>query len=213
MMKRVIAIGLLGLGLAACHRAVPPEVLQQWQSRPLFTCCNIHYEGNEITDANYYAGSMLPFGSPAAVQRMTADSVTFRSGGTELTLYHSYGRDQESAQQFFSKILVPDDPHTRFAAFPKDVQDAIRDGRVERGMTREQVIMSLGYPPTHRTASTDLNTWTYWYNRWATYTVQFGDDGKVTMIVGNAPTHNQPIANPTPIPPPPVRSIHRKSKQ
>jgi hypothetical protein len=79
-------------------------------------------------------------------------------------------------------------------------------------MTKPQVIMSLGYPPTHRTASIDMNTWTYWTNRWITYQVQFGEDGKVSMLVGNAPTHNEPIVEPTPIPSPPVRSIHRKSK-
>lgn len=211
-MKRTIAIALLGVGLAACHPPVSPEVLRQWQTRSLYTCCNIHYENPNVSDANYTVGSILPFGSPATVEKMTSDAVTFRAGATELTLAHAYGRDQESAQQYFSKILVDTDPHTRFATFPKQVQSAITDGRVEVGMTKEQVIMSLGYPPTHRTASTDLNTWTYWYNRWITYTVGFNDKGVVQNMVGNAPTHNDPIKTPTPIPPPPVRSIHRKSK-
>ena len=210
-MQRAIAIILLGVGLAACHPPVSPEVLQQWQSRTLYTCCNIHYEKNEVSDANYSIGSTLPFGSPAVVQKMTTDAVTFRSGATELTLIHSYGRDQESAQQYFGKILVETDPHVRFATYGKQVQAAISDGRVEQGMTKEQVIMSLGYPPTHRTASTDANTWIYWYNRWVTYEVQFDAKGVVSNIMGNAPTRNEPIVA-TPVPPP-VRSIHRgKSK-
>ncbi len=72
--------------------------------------------------------------------------------------------------------------------------------------------MSLGYPPTHRTASTDANTWIYWYNRWVTYQVQFDAKGVVSNIMGNAPTRNEPIVAPTPVPRP-VRSIHRgKSK-
>jgi hypothetical protein len=209
-MRRAIAIGLLGVALAACHPPVSPEVLQQWQSRTLYTCCNIRYEGPNITDANYAVGAILPFGSQATVTKMTSDSVSFRAGGTELTLAHSYGRAQETSQQYFGKILVETDPHARFATFPKMVQQAIQDARVEHGMSKEQVIMSLGYPPTHQTASTDLNTWTYWYNRWVTYQVQFGNDGKVTNLVGNAPTRNEPIVAPTPIPPPPVKQIHRK---
>jgi hypothetical protein len=211
-MKRAIAIGLVGFGLAACHPPVSPEVLRQWQSRTLYTCCNMHYEGNTINDANYSVGSMLPFGSSTSVEKMTSDAITFRAGGTVLTLVQAYGRDQESAQQYFTKILVDSDPHVQFATFSKPVQSAITEGRVERGMTKPQVIMSIGYPPTHRTASTDMNTWTYWTNRWITYQVQFGEDGKVSLLVGNAPTHNEPIVEPTPIPSPPVRSIHRKSK-
>ena len=189
-----LALGVLAVALAACHPPVSPAVLSQWQGRTLYTCCNIHYEGGDVTDANYVVGSTLPFGSPVVVEKMTSDSATLRSGATQLTLYQSYGRDQESAQQYFNKIFVETDPRAVFATWPKQVQSAITDGRVERGMTRPQVIMSLGYPPTHRTASTDLNTWTYWYNRWVTYQVQFGDDGKVSNIIGSpAPTRNEPI--------------------
>lgn len=211
-MKRAIAIGVIGVVLAGCHPPVSPEVLREWQGRSLYTCCNIRYEGTQISDANYSVGSILPFGTPATVTKVTADSITFRAGATELTLVHSYGRDQETSQQYFSKILVETDPHVRFAAYPKQVQDAITDGRVERGMTKEQVIMSLGYPPTHRTASTELNTWTYWYNRWVTFQVQFGPDGKVSNLVGNAPTHNETIVAPTPVPTHGKASGRRKSK-
>jgi hypothetical protein len=201
-MKHATAIGLLGVALAACHQPVSPEVLHQWQSQTLYTCCNIHYEKNDVSDANYTVGSTLPFGSQATVEKVTSDTLTFRAGGTELTLGHSYGREQESSQQYFTKILVTADPRATFASWPKDVQSAISESRVEVGMTKPQVIMSLGYPPTHRTASTDLNTWVYWYNRWVTYEVIFGDNGKVANPVGNAPTHNQPIAAPTPAPAP-----------
>ena len=211
-MRRAIAASILVAVMVGCHAAVPPDVLQKWQSRTLYTCCSIHYERNEVSDANYFVGNTLPFGSQVTVTAMTSDTVTFSAGGTNLTLVHKYGRDQESAQQYFAKILVDTDPRLQFATFPKDVQSAITDGRVERGMTKPQVIMSLGYPPTHKTASTNLNTWTYWYNRWVTYQVTFDDNGKVANIVGTAPTNNQPIIAPTPIPAAPVHKIRGKSK-
>lgn len=212
-MRKTIIWTLVMLGLAACHPKVSPEVLQQWQSRSLFTCCNIHHEGDTVNDGNYSVGAILPFGSAATVTAMTGNSVTFTAGGMPLTLVQSYGTAQESGDQYFNKILVATDPHIRFNTFPKDVQSAITDARVERGMTKEQVLMSIGYPPTHRTASTDSNAWTYWQNRWVTYQVQFGEDGKVVNFVGNAPTHNQPIVAATPVPSPPVRNIRRKGKK
>src|ERR1700688_1710972 len=113
MMKRAIAIGLVGFGLAACHPPVSPEVLRQWQSRTLYTCCNIHYEGDTTSDANYSVGWTRPCGSVATVEKMTSDSATFRAGGTVLALAHTYGRDQESSPKYFSKILVDSDPHAK----------------------------------------------------------------------------------------------------
>ena len=210
-MRRAAAIvGLIVL--AGCHAQVAPQVLQEWQAKTLFTCCNIRYEGEKVSDANYAVGSTLPFGSPAVIEAMTTDSATLRSGGTKLTLVQNYGREQESAEQYFGKILVGTDPHTRFATFPKMAQAAVTDGRVELGMTKEQVLMSLGYPPTHRTASTELDTWTYWYNRWVTYQVIFSK-GVVQNLVGNAPTHNEPIVVATPKPtPPPKGKARGKSK-
>lgn len=209
-MKKTLAIAVLAIALAACRTAVAPQVLNEWQGRTLFTCCNIFHESAQVGDANYHVGAILPLGSPAAVQAMTSDSLTFRSGATDLTLVHSYGRAQESSQQYFDKILVATDPHTVFATYPKDVQSAIENGRVEVGMTKPQVLMSIGYPPTHRTASTDLNTWTYWQNHWVTYQIIFGDTGKVANFIGNAPTSNQPIAAPAPTPAPAAKRPVRK---
>jgi hypothetical protein len=193
-MKR-IGIVLALLGAVGCKTSVPPAVVQEYQSRTLFTCCNIHYETDEITDANYFIGSTIPVGTPVQIQAMRSDSVTFTAGGTTVTLYQSYGTAQESFQQYLNKVLVPVDPKDQLAGYPTAVQEAIRDGRVERGMSKDQVLMSLGYPPTHRTASTASNDWVYWYNRFVTYRVQFDPAGRVSNVVGRpAPTRDQPVS-------------------
>jgi len=204
-MTRALAAGLFVVLLGACRSQVSPQLTSEWQNRTLYTCCNLRYEGGEINDANYGVGSMLPFGSAATVLKASSGSITFRAGGGDLTLYHKYGTAQETSQQYFGKILVDADPHVRFATYPAQVQSAITDGRIERGMTKEQVIMSIGYPPSHRTTSTEMNTWIYFYNRWITYQVQFGADGKLSNIVGRAPTRNEPIVAPTPTPAKPAR--------
>lgn len=166
-MGKSLLLAVLAITALSCQAMRGPEPIPpQWQGATLYTCCNLHYERPEINDANYYVGSLLAFGSPAQVQKVTKNSVTIRSGATDVTLIHSYGAAQETSQQYFDKMLLTTDPHTTFDTYPKDVQSAIQNSRVEIGMTKPQVIMSLGYPATHRTASTDLNTWTYWYNRW-----------------------------------------------
>jgi len=178
-----------------------------------FTCCNFHYEGDWISDSNYTTLPMIPVGTPAKVTKYARHRAYADIGGKQMRLGHDYGRDQEKLEQWTAKMIVADDPKIKIATFPDAIKNAIRQGKITKGMTKEQVIMSLGYPPTHRTASTDLNTWVYWSNRWVTYEVHFGEDGKVVNLVGNAPTHNQPIAAATPIPGPPVHTIHRKGKK
>jgi hypothetical protein len=200
----VFATALLG---AACRHAPPSaETLQHFERRNLFTCCNLHYEGEDINDANYWVGQKLPAGTSVHVEKMSADSITFIAAGTRLTLTHEYGTAQESLQQYLDKVLVPIDPGPRIAAYPAAVRRAIDNAKVEHGMTRDQVILSLGYPPTHRTPSLQEREWTYWYNRWVTYKVVFNDAGKVAEIVGRpAPTAEVPIAN-ADAPPPPTPS-------
>lgn len=193
-----IALLALAAALASCAAKVAPEVLQQWQATPRYTCCNIHYENPaKIADANYYVGATLPLGSQVVIESMSDEWVTFRVGATSYSVRHAYGTEQESGEQFFAKLLVEQDPTLRLATFSPAVQEAIRDSRVEVGMTREEVLMSLGYPPTHRTPSLEASSWTYWYNRWVTYQVNFGADGRVTSVLGsNAPTRAEPVVAP-----------------
>src|SRR5262249_16453237 len=127
--------------------------------------------------------------------------VTVNAGGTKVAIQQYYGREQESFQQFLDKLLVAEDPKSKEAHFAHAAQAAITDGRGEKGMTREQVLMSLGYPPTHRTPSLSAPTWTYWYNTWQTYQVTFDDAGTVAQVIGQpAPTQNQPIKPDAPPP-------------
>src|SRR5262245_21650436 len=203
-MRRIVVVVAVAT-IVGCTPALSPEVLKTYQDRTLYTCCNLHQQGGAVSDANYYDGAVVSLGSTVHVESAARSSVTVTADGTKLTLSQDYGRDQESFQQYLDKILVPDDPKQRLASYSRAVQDAIREGRVEKGMTKEQVLMSLGYPPTHRTASTSANDWTYWYNHWVTYRVVFDDTGKVSNVIGRpAPTQDQPIpqevpkAKPTP---------------
>jgi hypothetical protein len=190
----IVAVGLLA---AACKHASPlPEVPAQLEGREIFTCCNIHYQNEDVSDANYWVGATLPAGTQVKIEKIDRDSATFRAGEVRLTLTHQYGTDEESLQQYLDKVLTKTDPRPRLAVYSSAVRRAIAHSKVERGMTRDQVIASLGYPPTHQTKSTREREWTYWYNRWVTFKVVFDESGKVADIVGHpAPTAEVPITN------------------
>jgi len=172
-MQRLTAIAVAFVLLGGCHRYLSTEVWDEYGAGAVYTCCNLHYEGPDISDANYYAGTMLPLGTPVTAKSSGGGWITFDAAGGELTLEHAYGTNEEPFQQYVAKVLVFEDPKIRLATFSPAVQEAIRQGRVEEGMTREQVIMSLGYPPTHRTPSLDAPEWIYWLTHFGTYRVQF----------------------------------------
>jgi hypothetical protein len=199
----------LGLGIVGCRSGPAPEVPQQFQGRALYACCNLHYESGDLSDANYWTGKTLKAGTPVVIEKLGKDSVTFAAGDVHLKLTHQYGTKEESFAQYFGKILVADDPRPRIAAYRPAVQRAIENSKAERGMTREQVLTSLGYPPTHKTPSINDREWTYWYNHWVTFKVVFDDAGKVSEIVGHpAPTAEAPIEDAAK-PAPPQKKKHK----
>jgi nitrilase len=59
-MKRALLPFLLIVAIAGCSQSMSPELLQQYQNRTLYTCCNIHYESSNVSDANYYVGGTIP---------------------------------------------------------------------------------------------------------------------------------------------------------
>ena len=187
--------------LTGCRHAAPPPsppaVLQQLSGQSFYTCCNLHYDDQDISDANYWVGKLLPAGTLVRVGEVTEDAVALSAGDLKLKLTHEYGTDEEPLDQYLAKVLVKNDPKPRIATYQKAVRRAIMYGKVEIGMTREQVLISLGYPATDRTPSLQDREWTYWYNqRGDRYKVAFDEAGKVSGVIGRpAPTAEVKILN------------------
>jgi outer membrane protein assembly factor BamE (lipoprotein component of BamABCDE complex) len=219
--RRRIGFATLGVVAFLGCRGAAPGVAPRFDTAGRFTCCNLHYEGNELSDANYWIGTTVPVGTPVRIESATPDSVTIVAGGQKLTLKHEYGTNEESFEQYVGKILVNSDPHRRIGEFPEEVQRAITKGKVERGMTREQVLLSLGYPPGQETPSLESLEWTYWYSPAdaasfgiyrRTYRVVFDHRGKVTAVVGRpAPTAEVAIEHSDPVPPAPPKKSKNSS--
>ena len=92
--------------------------------------------------------------------------------------------------QYLELIFLREDPHAKLPKPGKDKKQAaaaertrrlIEEATVEPGMTKNEVVMALGYPPVHRTPSLSAPMWTYWANRWATFEVYFDGD-KVARV-------------------------------
>ena len=67
----------------------------------------------------------------------------------------------------------------QLSGLSSDRRADIESGILRLGMTKEQAIMTRGYPPRHKTPSTKANNWVYWTSRFVQLTIVF-ENGKLT---------------------------------
>ena len=164
---------MLGPGTACKGPAVPHPLTHDTR----YLCCNLHYEKPKIADVNFQQGTLVPFGTRVTITSVRGNDVTFQAPGQPpLTVVLKYGRRTLDMDTFVHRLFVEQDPKAKLACVSKKIREAIEAGTVEPGMTRDQVLMSLGYPPAHRTPSLDSPQWIYWQNRWQTFVVGFDHD-------------------------------------
>jgi hypothetical protein len=163
----------------------PPPGTQSSLPRQGYACCVLHYSRDWINDGNYAELPLIPAGTPIEVINYGSNRAYIKVDGKPMRLGHDYGRDQESLQVWVGKIVVNDDPRPRIATYPPPVQEAIREGKVMVGMTREQAIVAVGYPLTSENVSLDAPMWRIWRSSHGEYDLNFGPDGRIKTVTGD----------------------------
>jgi hypothetical protein len=178
-MKSIARLAAAGLVLGAAPLAGAQELIQG------YTCCNLHYDKEWISDANWGHAPMIPAGARIKVLSYDSDrKAAVEVDGKPMRISHDYGYKQESLEKFISKIVVKANPKAKIDRYPQPVRAAIHSGKVIPGMTREQVIVSVGYPPVHRTPTLDSPVWHHWQSRAGRYEVRWDEKGKVLNVIG-----------------------------
>ena len=158
-----------------------------------YACCNLRYDGDWISDSNHAELPMVAAGTPITVMGYGKNRANIDVQGKPMRLGHDDGRDQESLDAWVNKLIVNEDPRPRISTYPATVQAAIRAGKVMRGMTREQAIAAVGYPPTNENKSLDSPIWRMWNSRRGEYQLNFGPDWRITSINGDGDVTSQVI--------------------
>lgn len=174
-MKRPLAT-LLAAGFAAA--AIAQDMPQG------YTCCNLHYDGDWISDANWGASPMIPAGAPIKVVSWGSNRAGVEVDGKAMRIGHDYGRADEPLEKYVARLVVKSNPRAKIERYPDKVRAAIKSGKPMPGMTREQVIIAAGYPATHQTRTLDSPVWHYWTSRTKRYEVHWSDTGSVEKVVG-----------------------------
>jgi hypothetical protein len=199
---RIAFISIFLLGAAGAHAGILRDVMasvglakpapapvgadgQAAFPRQGYACCDLHFDKDWINDGNYAELPMIPAGTPIEVLSYGRQRAAVKVDGKPMRLGHDYGRDQESLDAWVNKIVVKDDPRPRISSYPGAIQEAIRQGKIMIGMSREQVIVAVGYPLTSENPTLDAPQWRMWRSSHGEYQLNFSRDGHLTSVTGD----------------------------
>jgi hypothetical protein len=163
---------------------------------PGFLCCNMRTDGSWISDINYDENGkhIIPVGTPLTYLGQGRNRVKINIQGKDQAIGNDYSRDL-SLDEFAKRYVVTDDPKAKISTFPKNIQDAIAAARLTKGMTREQVLMSVGYPVSSENHDLKDKTWRFWLTSFGEFHVKFDDSDHVVEVTGDEDTKDKILAH------------------
>lgn len=146
----------------------------------LYTRYTLFYENHKHRTTNYRKGTLVPVNTVVKFVKADSDSIVVTlPDGQDLTIENIQSYSGEGIEGIFSRTFSS--KPLNLSVFNEMERKAIMAGEVKPGMRKAAVIVALGYPPKHKTASLELNQWQYWRNRFNTFIVYF-EKNKVTSI-------------------------------
>jgi len=177
-MKPIAPLAIAALALSAAPLTAAQELIAG------YTCCNLHYDKDWISDANWLHAPMIPAGTRIKVlSHDSSKKATVEIDGKPMRVGMDYGKE-EPIEKFISKIVVKTSPKAKIDRYPEPVRAAIHGGKVIPGMTREQALIAVGYPPAHRTPTLESPVWHHWQSRAGRFEIRWDEHGKVREVLG-----------------------------
>lgn len=181
----------LRLALAGLLAAAPLAALAQPLPAPGYLCCNLRTDGSWISDINYAENGkrVIPLGTPVKATGYGRYRVYVELPDGKQAIGNDYSRDL-ALPEFAQRYIVATDPRQKLAGLSPKMRKAIETGRVMPGMTREHVLMAVGYPVSSENPHLDAKVWRFWLSSFAEFQVVFGADDRVREITTDQQTRN-----------------------
>ena len=151
---------------AGCARTIiPEEVLQLPEYASVYTSYNLWAnEKDEIPSANIQKGTIIPFGTEITFVNANENEINFKrvSDGKVFKIVYDKNKNIIPIEMFIKRLFVFDNAEMLAAGIRPVIYEKLRRGIVEKGMTRNEVLLAFGPPPAMRTPVESVDTWTYW---------------------------------------------------
>jgi len=156
----------------------PPEIDPQ-PGRTYFTRINFWQEEGESSGTNYMRGILVPINTKAELVSIDKKYFTLRiEGGPLVKIRNEPDYTTVNTRKLAGRYLA--DEATKIELYGEDTASQIRNGNLRLGMTKDQVLLTRGYPPFHETASLEADRWVFWSSRFVKRTLVF-ENGILTV--------------------------------
>lgn len=148
-----------------------------------YLCCNMRTDGSWISDSNYMESGkrIIAAGTPVKFLGLGRYRVYIEVDGKRQAIGNDYSRDIPM-EAFARRYIVNEDPRPKISRASPKIRTAIRTARVTRGMSKDQVLMALGYPISSENPNLDVRRWRYWLWSFSPFAVQFDRSGLVSHV-------------------------------
>lgn len=166
LLKQVVlgsVIGLMGMGLGGCGGAgVTPEHQKQVDEHAqMNTQVGMFAQGSGINTLNYTLGFPIPVNSVVFYEDINSKQLAFSYNDKRYYLRNNPRYSKTNMDQMMDRYFGPQ--KVDLSAFTEAEQKAIKANKAEVGMSKEAVILAIGYPPAHVTPDwKNMDDWKYW---------------------------------------------------
>ena len=184
---RIVTRGLILFvvifSLISCKKVLKPEELPVniVPGGHYYTQFVIRYEKGTHLTTNYRRGESIPVNTPVKLLNITSKTIEVEvdNSSQKLLVKNVEKHTGVDAYRMFDKLFAKKKVDlSKFTALERSHIDS---GTVANGMSKEAVIVAIGYPPVTETPSLDSNLWVYWSGRFNKFNVHF-KNGKVNKI-------------------------------
>ncbi|MBU0480835.1 MAG: outer membrane protein assembly factor BamE [Proteobacteria bacterium] len=168
------------------------KALQKMEGKYYYLAYNLHGDQRlgKVSSVNYQLdGGLIPWGTEVKILKVYRNFLMFAdkdSGKKWKYEFHYNSRQNQGLEEHIKSVFIEDpEPIRRKVESLSELdRDGIYDGRVRPGMSRDGVLITMGYPPkfANKRELMGAREWLYWSSRFNRITVEFDRNGKVSRI-------------------------------
>jgi hypothetical protein len=182
---RALLLLLALLTLVSCKNLLKPDELQPTAKMAVgdryFTRFVIRYEKGVHLTTNFRRGAAIPVNTPVKLLAITSKTIEVQvdNASQNLLVKNVEKHTGDDVYHAFDKLFAKS--KVNLSKFTALEQQHIQSGTVAPGMSKDAVIVAIGYPPITETMNLDSNLWVYWSGRFNRFNVHF-NNGKVSKV-------------------------------
>ena len=140
---------MLVLGCVPFKTALQESGLEISQGQTVYNRVGFRtYGENVIYYTNrYFGGTFIPAGSKCTIQDISRDTIVFTFNGEKYVLVNWIGNvSAVNVKTCFEKFFSENKSEVGLDKVSSDFRELVQGGFVKEGMTKHEVLLSLGYP-------------------------------------------------------------------